>query len=407
MSQPRPYSRVEIVNGQVIPIYDDPEPEEVKLVIREISQGEIIGDEISQGEIIGDKIEETETETVVETDDDEIYDGAAIEKEDEEEAERYCKLMNALIDNGLRVDEAEDDANLSPEERFEAGKMLRSVKDADGTEYFRHPKYKEYACDFKTGEIVRMKSCKNEVNNKLAVNLKNGITLSLGSKDGKRQQKHYAPQKFVAETGLYFGKLTQKSALHTQITINTKSQSYIKRPNLKLYPLSCLSFEMAGDIKYGNPKNMTGSALRNRVKTADQIDAYVRSVRRENERLEMLNNGKDGWIQKQQDEISKLKETIAKLQEENNRFSDAQNTPLKAGALQLQQLLMTKVDGTTFKDMLQFCFKDITRNYPTEDDAESFLSDTDENDRNDAHFGVFDFSPVARGCEYDDEHITR
>ena len=354
------------------------------------------------------EIEETETETVVESDDDEIYDGATVEIKQAEEAERYCKLMNSLIDNGLRVDddEEDEDANLSPEERFEGGDMLRSIKDADGTEYFRHPKYKEYACDFETGEIVRLKNCKNEVNNKLAVNLKNGITLSLGSKDGKRQQKHYAPQKFVAETGLYFGKLKQKSALHTQITINTKSQSYIKRPNLKLYPLSCLSFEMAGDIKYGNPKNMTGSALRNRVKTADQIDAYVRSVRRENERLEMLNNGKDGWIQKQQDEISKLKETIAKLQEENNRFSDAQNTPLKAGALQLQQLLMTKVEGTTFKDMLQFCFKDITRNYPTEDEEDSFLSDTDENDRNYAFGAIFEMSPTARGLPYDNEHIT-
>ena len=43
MSQPRPYSRVEIVNGEVVPIYDD---EPINLVVREISQGEIIGDEI-------------------------------------------------------------------------------------------------------------------------------------------------------------------------------------------------------------------------------------------------------------------------------------------------------------------------------------------------------------------------
>ena len=347
-----------------------------------------------------------ETETIVESDDDEIYDGATIEMKQAEESERYCDMMNSLIDNGLRVDAEAEEEVLSTEERFEQTEMTRTITDADGTEYHRHPKYKEYACDFKTGEIVRVKSCKNEVNNKLAVNLKNGITLSLGSKDGKRQQKHYAPQKFVAETGLYFGKLTQKSALHTQITINTKSQSYIKRPNLKLYPLACLSFEMSGDIKYGNPTTMSGSALRNRVKTADQIDEYVRSVRRENERLTMLNNGKDGWIQKQQDEISKLKETIAKLQEENNRFSDAQNTPLKAGALQLQQLLMTRVEGTTIKDMLQFCFKDITRNYPNEDDADSFLSDTEQNDRNYAFGAIFEMSPTSRGLPYDNEHIT-
>jgi hypothetical protein len=70
---------------------------------------------------------------------------------------------------------------------------------------------------------------------------------------------------------------------------------------------------------------------------------------------------------------------------------------------------MTRVGetNTTFKDMLQYCIKDITRDYPKEDDADSFLSDIDENDRNDAHFGVFELSPVARGLPYDDEHITR
>ena len=33
MSQPRPYSRVELVNGEVVPIYDD---EPINLIVREI-----------------------------------------------------------------------------------------------------------------------------------------------------------------------------------------------------------------------------------------------------------------------------------------------------------------------------------------------------------------------------------
>jgi glutaminase len=98
---------------------------------------------------------------------------------------------------------------------------------------------------------------------------------------------------------------------------------------------------------------------------------------------------------------------VSQLEAQNQKL----NTPLSAGALQLQDLLMTRVGetDTTFKDMLQFCFKDITRDYPIEDDEESFLSDTDENDRNDGNdacFGVFEMSPVARGLPYDNEHIT-
>ena len=40
------------------------------------------------------------------------------------------------------------------------------------------------------------------------------------------------------------------------------------------------------------------------------------------------------------------------------------------GALQLRHLLMTRVEGntTTVMDMMQCCFKDITRGYPTDDD---------------------------------------
>jgi hypothetical protein len=62
--------------------------------------------------------------------------------------------------------------------------------------------------------------------------------------------------------------------------------------------------------------------------------------------------------------------------------------------------------NTTFKDMLQFCFKDITRDYPKEDEEGDFLSETSQDERNDAFFGVFEMSPTARGLPYDNEHTT-
>ena len=110
-------------------------------------------------------------------------------------------------------------------------------------------------------------------------------------------------------------------------------------------------------------------------------------------------------LKKKDDEIAKLKSRVSQLEEQNKKL----HTPLSAGALQLQHLLMTRVENcdTTVMEMIQFCFKDITRDYPREDDDDTFLSDTSQDDRNDAHFGVFDLSPVARGLPYDDEHITR
>ena len=109
-------------------------------------------------------------------------------------------------------------------------------------------------------------------------------------------------------------------------------------------------------------------------------------------------------VKKKDDEIAKLKSRNTHLEAQVKQL----NTPLSAGALQYQQLLMTRLDtGETVWQMLQLCNKDILRDYPKEDDDEDFLSDIDENDRNDAHFGVFEMSPTARGLPYDDEHITR
>ena len=94
-------------------------------------------------------------------------------------------------------------------------------------------------------------------------------------------------------------------------------------------------------------------------------------------------------IVKSKDEIKKLKATIEKqaikLRENYNEItklkdkveinSKVTQASLEEGALQLRELLMSEHQGSTVGEMLGFCFKDITRNYPkdrdddTDDDA--------------------------------------
>ena len=274
---------------------------------------------------------------------------------------------------------------------------------------YRHPLHREYGCDFETGEIFHFKYKRNEVNNKLTVNLKNGITLSLGQdSDGNRVQKHYLPHKFVGETALHYKKIKQNSAFHTKLMINTKCDAYTKRPHIKLYPLGCLIYTADGtpDRKgEANPMKaitsdgekgiVDGTYLRDRVKTADQIDAFMAQVRRENEKLKNKLEARDAEIAKLKEQLQEKNDEINKLKDEKERYEEHSKSPLKAGAVQLQELLMTEHQGSTFMEMLQFCFKDITRNYPKDDDR----SDCD------ADFGIFDLSP--RGLFNRNEIITR
>jgi chromosome segregation ATPase len=90
-------------------------------------------------------------------------------------------------------------------------------------------------------------------------------------------------------------------------------------------------------------------------------------IRRENEKLK-------NKIESRDEEIKKLKEQLQEKNDENNRLKDEierynehSKSPLKAGAIQLQELLMTEHQGTTVWEMLQFCVKDITRGCVKED----------------------------------------
>jgi len=95
----------------------------------------------------------------------------------------------------------------------------------------------------------------------------------------------------------------------------------------------------------------------------------------------------DGLKEQQQEkdkdeEIKKLKATIekqaiklrenyneiTKLKDKVENHSEFAQTPLKEGALQLRELLMSEHQGSTVGEMLGFCFKDITRNYPKDCD---------------------------------------
>ena len=289
--------------------------------------------------------------------------------------------------------------------------VYEPVVDYEGKKIYRHETHKDYGCCFETGEIYRFNHKKNTIAGKLAVNIKNGITLSLGfDEDGNRRQKHYGTHNFVGEVALQHGKIKQISALHTKIAINTACEAYKKREFIKLYPLDCLVLTTDGTIDpnkkrpynpmgYGGAGMSDGASLRDRVKTADQIDEFMAQIRRENEKLQNKLEARDEEIKKLKEQLQNQNDENNKLKDEIERYAEQANSPLKAGAIQLQELLMTEHQGSTVLEMLQFCFKDITRNYPKANDDDYERSDCE------ADFGVFEMSP--RGLSGRNEIITR
>ena len=319
------------------------------------------------------------------------------EKERKEAKERARLEMEELIarDKEERLTAQEQFAH-PPETSSEeepVKKKLKDIIDWNGKKIHRHPEYPRYGGDLITGEIIKLKG--NKIDRLLACDLKKGVVLEGGKdEDGKRIQKWKSAQQFIADCG----KLKGETKFHTKLKINKE----YPRPFVRFYPLACLSYEKDGGFDFDGDIHhiKTGNALVSRMKTSKEINDYIEGVK---QAFEDKRRNDKTEIARLKDEIAKLKSRNTHLEVQNQKL----NTPLSAGALQLQDLLMTRVGetNTTFKDMLQFCFKDITRNYPTEDDTDTFISDTDENDRNDACFGVFEMSP--RGLPYDNENITR
>ena len=319
------------------------------------------------------------------------------EKERKEAKERARREMEELIarDKEERLTAQEQFAH-PPETSDEepVKKKLKDIIDWNGKIIHRHPEYPRYGGDLLTGEIIKLKG--NKIDRLLACDLKKGVILEGGKdEDGKRIQKWKSAQQFIADCG----KLKGETKFHTKLKIN---KDY-PRPFVRFYPLACLSYEYDGGLDFDGDTHhiKTGNALVSRMKTSKEINDYIEGVK---QAFEDKRRNDKTEIARLKDEIAKLKSRNTQLETENKKL----NTPLSAGALQYQQLLMTRLDtGETVWQMLQLCNKDILRDYPREDDGDSFLSDTDENDRNDAHFGVFEMSPTARGLPYDNEHITR
>ena len=282
----------------------------------------------------------------------------------------------------------------SDEEPVIKKQKLKDIVDWNGKIIHRHPEYPNYGGDLITGEIIRLKG--NNIDRLVACDLKKGVILSCGSdEDGKRIQKYKSAQQFIAECG----KLKGATKFHTKLKINKE----YPRPFVRFYPLASLSYEYDGGLDFDGDTNhiKTGNALVSRCKTTKEINDYIEGVK---DAFEEKRRNDKTEIAKLKGENALLKSRVSHLEAQVKQL----NTPLSAGALQYQQLLMTRLDtGETVWQMLQLCNKDILRDYPKEDDADSFLSETDENERNDAHFGVFEMSPTARGLPYDDEHITR
>ena len=245
----------------------------------------------------------------------------------------------------------------------------------------RHPLIRKYGGDLKTGAIYRLKG--NKVDKLVSCHLTKGVTLSNGfDEDGKRIQQYFAPAKFIAECG----RLHQATKFHTKLMIDKECEAYKTRPHVRFYPIDCVSYEYDGGLDFNGNINRdvkSGNNLVSRLKTTKQIDDYFAGLKEQYEA-----NRKADKL-----EIVKLKAKNAKLEEENVRLKQDCIKPLKAGAIQLQELLMTEHPGSTVLEMLQFCFKDITRDYPKEDDD------------CEADFGIFELSP--RGLPDRNEIITR
>ena len=431
----RPYSRVELVNGEVVPIYDD---EPVNLIIREIEpepEPEYITKSMETVKrFYKDKVEPAEdTVRVRKTEIFYAFDKWLEEHNITDFGDNNHELWSFLETKypyknlsyyGMRLkytDEEKVRVEIEKQMRAEANKrekearereeitrsLLEAVEEVEeqedaegeceatgldeivykGKTIHRHPEYKSYGGCLETGEMFRLK--KDKVLNEISTSLEKGCILSLGYEDGKRKQKYITNQQFIAECG----NLPKQSEFHTKLKIDTGCSAYLNRPNIKCYPLACLSYIYDGGIKLEGEVPI--NKLVSKCRTTKQIDEYMTELKSQYK----------AELKKKDDEIAKLKSRVSQLEEQNKKL----HTPLSAGALQLQHLLMTRVENcdTTVMEMLQFCFKDITRDYPREDEYEDFLSDTSQDDRNDAHFGVFDLSPVARGLPYDDEHITR
>ena len=319
------------------------------------------------------------------------------ERERKEAREREKREMEELIERDK--EERANAKNLytfdNSSEEEPVKKKLKDIIEWNGITVHRHPEYPKYGGDLTTGEIIKLKG--NKIDRLVACDLKKGIVLEGGKdEDGKRIQKWKSAQLFIAECG----KLKGETKFHTKLKINKE----YPRPFVRFYPLASLSYEYDGGLDFDGDTNhiKTGNALVSRCKTTKEINDYIEGVK---QAFEDKRRNDKTEIARLKDEIARLKSRNTQLETQNQKL----HTPLSAGALQLQDLLMTRVGetNTTFKDMLQYCIKDITRDYPKENDDQSFLSDTDENDRNDASFGVFEMSPTARGLPYDDEHITR
>jgi hypothetical protein len=305
-----------------------------------------------------------------------FYIGCKLNTEDDErlKKEKMMKLgrMKTVVPvRGL----LDSDEEPEPKEKFE----LKDIIESCGKTIHRHPDYMGYGGDLETGEIFRLSN--NQISKIVTASVDKGIVLSLGyDEDGKRKQQYISSHKFIAECG----KLKRDTKNHTKLKINMNCDVYKNRPKIEFYPLGCLSYEYDGTPHADITKPMSVSELISKCSFKRQIDDYM---------AEMKTQYK-AELKKKDDEIRKLQERIDKLETENGKL----NKPLNAGALQLQHLLMSEVDGgETVMNMLQYCFKDIVRDYPkdevteSDDDAENYI------------FGQM--SP--RGLPYDNEHITR
>ena len=294
-------------------------------------------------------------------------------KDDMERMLREREAIKAELEERKRVREYNQTNLPSPQSSDEdepekKKEELKEVINWTHKKIHRHPELKKYGADLLTGEIFKLKG--NKVVQPVSPQFKKGITnggvVLSGGKDenGKRIQQYFSMMKFVAECG----KLDGKTKADAKVLLDKECEAYKNRPCVTFYPLACLTYENTGGVVFNGDINRgvkSGNNLVSRCKTAKQIDEYIAGLKEQYEA-----NRKADKL-----EIVKLKAENAKLEEEIVKLKQDCITPLKAGAIQLQELLMTEHQGSTVAEMLQNCIKDITRDYPKDDDRseENFI----------------------------------
>lgn len=229
---------------------------------------------------------------------------------------------------------AEPESSASDEDNSSKTTELKPIFKWHDKTIHRHPEYRKYGGDLKTGEIFKLKG--NSVSNLVRCDITRGVVLSNGRDEtGKRIQKYKSPQLFIAECG----NLKGETLYHTKLVINAEKAK--QRPILRFYPLDCLSYERERGAEFnGNIHNIIpAKELIYRCKSDKKINDYVEHLK-----------------QTCEDRLRTVKEENAKLKQENNTLKQ-ENIKLKSRIEQREKDIVETIAKMSVAELIEMCNK--------------------------------------------------